>query len=84
MQESGIDFTDEIARLEERCKQLEEELYNELTPAQKMHMARHHSVRRRWITSGRYLPISSSCTATGCSRTIWRSSADLAKLNGCR
>lgn len=41
-QESGIDFSDEISRLEERCKQLQEELYNELTPAQKMHLARHH------------------------------------------
>ncbi|MBO7748397.1 acetyl-CoA carboxylase carboxyltransferase subunit alpha [Paenibacillus sp. MWE-103] len=41
-QESGIDFSDEIARLEERCKQLQEDLYNELTPAQKMHLARHH------------------------------------------
>ncbi|AZN40228.1 acetyl-CoA carboxylase carboxyltransferase subunit alpha [Paenibacillus albus] len=40
--ESGIDFSDEIARLEERCKQLQEDLYNELTPAQKMHLARHH------------------------------------------
>ncbi|WP_308638688.1 acetyl-CoA carboxylase carboxyltransferase subunit alpha [Paenibacillus silvisoli] len=41
-QESGIDFSDEISRMEERCKQLQEELYNELTPAQKMHLARHH------------------------------------------
>ncbi|MCA0755333.1 acetyl-CoA carboxylase carboxyltransferase subunit alpha [Paenibacillus sp. N4] len=40
--EKGIDFSEEIARLESRCKQLEEELYSELTPAQKMHMARHH------------------------------------------
>ncbi|BBH21483.1 acetyl-coenzyme A carboxylase carboxyl transferase subunit alpha [Paenibacillus baekrokdamisoli] len=40
--ESGIDFTDEIGRLEEKCTQLQEELYNELTPAQKMHLARHH------------------------------------------
>lgn len=38
----GIDFTEEILRLEERCRQLEKELYNELTPAQKMHLARHH------------------------------------------
>lgn len=38
----GIDFSEEILRLEERCKQLEEELYSELTPAQKMHLARHH------------------------------------------
>ncbi|MCU6712439.1 acetyl-CoA carboxylase carboxyltransferase subunit alpha [Paenibacillus sp. J5C_2022] len=38
----GIDFSEEIARLEDRCKQLEEELYSELTPAQKMHIARHH------------------------------------------
>ncbi len=40
--DKGIDFTEEIARLEARCKQLEEELYEELSPAQKMHMARHH------------------------------------------
>ncbi|MFD0716473.1 acetyl-CoA carboxylase carboxyltransferase subunit alpha [Paenibacillus sp. GCM10027626] len=39
---SGIDFSEEITRLEERCKQLQQELYNELTPAQKMHFARHH------------------------------------------
>lgn len=40
--DKGIDFSDEIRGLEERCKQLEEELYSELTPAQKMHLARHH------------------------------------------
>lgn len=40
--EKGIDFTEEIRGLELKCKQLEEELYSELTPAQKMHMARHH------------------------------------------
>jgi acetyl-CoA carboxylase carboxyl transferase subunit alpha len=41
-EESGIDFSDEIFRLEERCRKLQEELYSELTPAQKMHLARHH------------------------------------------
>ncbi|ALS26898.1 subunit alpha of acetyl-CoA carboxylase carboxyltransferase [Paenibacillus sp. 32O-W] len=41
-EEKGIDFTEEIERLEQRCKQLEDELYSELSPAQKMHMARHH------------------------------------------
>lgn len=40
-QERGIDFSDEIARLEQRYKSLEDELYDELTPAQKMHLARH-------------------------------------------
>ncbi|WP_138752462.1 acetyl-CoA carboxylase carboxyltransferase subunit alpha [Paenibacillus sinopodophylli] len=40
--EKGIDFTEEIRGLEQKCKQLEEELYSELSPAQKMHMARHH------------------------------------------
>lgn len=40
--EKGIDFTEEIRGLELKCKQLEEELYSELSPAQKMHMARHH------------------------------------------
>lgn len=41
-EEKGIDFSEEILRLEEKCKQMEQELYNELTPAQRMHMARHH------------------------------------------
>ncbi|QJC53002.1 acetyl-CoA carboxylase carboxyltransferase subunit alpha [Paenibacillus albicereus] len=41
-QGKGIDFSDEIARLEARCRQLEEELYNELGAAEKMHLARHH------------------------------------------
>ncbi|MFI2856656.1 acetyl-CoA carboxylase carboxyltransferase subunit alpha [Paenibacillus sp. JSM ZJ436] len=40
-QEKGIDFTDEIARLEERYKQLEEEIYSSISPSQKMHLARH-------------------------------------------
>jgi acetyl-CoA carboxylase carboxyl transferase subunit alpha len=40
--EKNIDFTDEIGRLEERYKQLEEDLYSNLSAAQIMHMARHH------------------------------------------
>lgn len=39
--EKKIDFTDEIARLEERYIQLEKELYSQLSPAQKMQIARH-------------------------------------------
>lgn len=41
-QEKGIDFSEEIARLEERYKELEEEIYSNLSPSQKMHLARHH------------------------------------------
>lgn len=40
--EKGIDFYEEIARLEERYKQLEEEIYSNISPSQKMHLARHH------------------------------------------
>ncbi|NMO95496.1 acetyl-CoA carboxylase carboxyltransferase subunit alpha [Paenibacillus lemnae] len=40
-QEKGIDFTDEIARLEERYTRLEEEIYSSISPSQKMHLARH-------------------------------------------
>lgn len=40
--EKGIDFTEEIARLEERYRQLEEEIYSNISPSQKMHLARHH------------------------------------------
>lgn len=39
--EKGIDFTDEIARLEERYAKLEEEVYTSISPSQKMHLARH-------------------------------------------
>ncbi|HZG58444.1 acetyl-CoA carboxylase carboxyltransferase subunit alpha [Paenibacillus sp.] len=39
--ERGIDFTDEIARLEERYAKLEQELYEEITPSQRMQLARH-------------------------------------------
>ncbi|AWB44062.1 acetyl-CoA carboxylase carboxyl transferase subunit alpha [Paenibacillus sp. CAA11] len=40
--EKGIDFSEEIARLEERYRQLEEEVYSAISPSQKMHLARHH------------------------------------------
>lgn len=40
--EKGLDFTEEIARLEERYRGLEDEIYSSITPAQKMHLARHH------------------------------------------
>jgi len=40
--EKQIDFTDEIARLEEKYKQMEAELYDGMSAAQIMHMARHH------------------------------------------
>ncbi|TBL75053.1 acetyl-CoA carboxylase carboxyl transferase subunit alpha [Paenibacillus thalictri] len=36
-----IDFSDEISRLEERLKQLEDEMYNDLSTQQKMQIARH-------------------------------------------
>ncbi|HZG76430.1 MAG TPA: acetyl-CoA carboxylase carboxyl transferase subunit alpha [Paenibacillus sp.] len=39
--ERGIDFADEIARLEERYAKLELELYAEITPSQRMQLARH-------------------------------------------
>ncbi|WP_019912037.1 acetyl-CoA carboxylase carboxyltransferase subunit alpha [Paenibacillus sp. HW567] len=41
--EKGIDFSDEIARLEERYRVLEDEIYSNISPSQKMHLARHHS-----------------------------------------
>lgn len=40
-EEKQIDFSEEIARLEERCRQLETEIYANLTAAQKMQLARH-------------------------------------------
>ena len=41
-EEKGIDFSDEVARLEERYRVLENEIYSNISPAQKMHLARHH------------------------------------------
>ncbi|MDP4097886.1 acetyl-CoA carboxylase carboxyltransferase subunit alpha [Paenibacillus sp. P96] len=40
-QEKGIDFTEEIGRLEERYRKMEDEIYSSITAAQKMHLARH-------------------------------------------
>lgn len=41
-EEKGIDFTDEVARLEERYRVLAEEIYSNISAPQKMHLARHH------------------------------------------
>ncbi|MCC3375905.1 acetyl-CoA carboxylase carboxyltransferase subunit alpha [Cohnella sp. REN36] len=41
--EQQIDFTDEIGRLEEKYKELEDEIYANLSGAQIMHLARVHS-----------------------------------------
>ncbi|MBN3522914.1 acetyl-CoA carboxylase carboxyltransferase subunit alpha [Paenibacillus apiarius] len=41
-EEKNIDFTEEIARLEERYAKLAEEIYTNISPSQKMHLARHH------------------------------------------
>jgi len=74
-EERGFDFSEEIARLETQYRQLENEMYSSLTAAQKMHIARHH---QRPTTLDFIQAIFTdfwSCTATGCSRTIWRSSA---------
>ena len=40
--EKGIDFTEEVNRLEDRYAKLEEEVYSSITAPQKMHIARHH------------------------------------------
>lgn len=40
--EKSMDFSDEIASLEERYSKLEKEVYSNITPPQKMHLARHH------------------------------------------
>lgn len=40
-QEKNIDFSEEITRLQERYSQLESATYAQLTPAQKMQLARH-------------------------------------------
>ncbi|WCF06887.1 acetyl-CoA carboxylase carboxyl transferase subunit alpha [Paenibacillus thiaminolyticus] len=41
-EEKNIDFTEEIARLEQRYAKLAEDIYTTISPSQKMHLARHH------------------------------------------
>ncbi|AIQ46269.1 acetyl-CoA carboxyl transferase [Paenibacillus sp. FSL R7-0273] len=41
-EEKGIDFTDEIFRLEERYRVMADEIYSNISAPQKMHLARHH------------------------------------------
>ncbi|WP_018886074.1 acetyl-CoA carboxylase carboxyltransferase subunit alpha [Paenibacillus massiliensis] len=41
-QEKGIDFTEEIKRLEERYDQMADEIYSNISAPQKMHLARLH------------------------------------------
>ncbi|GAC40897.1 acetyl-CoA carboxylase carboxyl transferase subunit alpha [Paenibacillus popilliae] len=41
-EEKNIDFTEEIARLEQRYAKLAEDIYATISPSQKMHLARHH------------------------------------------
>lgn len=40
-EEKGIDFTDEIKKLEEKAQQLQKEIYGNLTPWQRVQIARH-------------------------------------------
>jgi len=40
-EEKDIDFTDEIARLEEKARNLEKEIYGNLTPWQRVQIAKH-------------------------------------------
>ncbi len=40
-EEKGIDFTDEIEKLEEKARQLQKEIYGNLTPWQRVQIARH-------------------------------------------
>lgn len=41
-EEKGIDFNDEITRLEDRYSVLADEIYSNISASQKMHLARHH------------------------------------------
>lgn len=41
-EEKGIDFNDEITRLEDRYRVLADEIYSNISASQKMHLARHH------------------------------------------
>ncbi|USG64443.1 acetyl-CoA carboxylase carboxyl transferase subunit alpha [Brevibacillus ruminantium] len=40
-EEKGIDFSDEVARLEQKAKDLAEQIYGSLTPWQRVQLARH-------------------------------------------
>lgn len=40
-EEKGIDFSDEVARLESKAKEMAEQIYGQLTPWQRVQLARH-------------------------------------------
>lgn len=40
-EEKGIDFSDEVARLEQKAKEMAEQIYGQLTPWQRVQIARH-------------------------------------------
>src|SRR4051794_33658041 len=55
-EEKGIDFKDEVARLEERYHILENEVYSDISPAQKRHLARHRGPRTSRGLTGLIFP----------------------------
>lgn len=65
-EEKGIDFTDEVARLEERYRVLEEEIYSNISPSQKCIWLDIKDVRLPLILWGRSSQILLSSTVIGC------------------
>src|SRR5438445_1044692 len=71
--DTAVDVSKELAALERKLAELRGEIYRNLTPMQRVQVARHPSARTPSTTSTQSSPTSSSCTATGCSATTPRS-----------
>src|SRR5438309_7414522 len=70
--DTAVDVSKELAALERKLAELRGEIYRNLTPMQRVQVARHPKRPTPSTTSTRSSPTSSSCTATGCSATTPR------------
>lgn len=74
--ESAVDISDEIHRLQKKSNDLTKSIFSKLTPAQVSQVSRHPRRPILWITLMRCLLILKSRTATAILPTIMRLSAD--------
>ena len=61
--DSAVDISEEIDRLEQKSAQLTKDIYAKLSPWQISQVARHPQRPTRWITSSTSSPILKSCMA---------------------
>ena len=73
--DSALDISEEISRLQKKSNTLTKEIYGKLSPWQISQVARHPQRPTLWTTSRAYSPTSRNCMATAPSPTTLRWSA---------